>query len=148
MVIRRPPARAAANAAAWSIGSGSLLGTGQVPAGQPVVAELHGGPGELEVRLRVVRAEGRADQPDHGAGPERGGLRAGTHGADPVGQRQPAGDMEERTPADLDVADAVGGLRLDELGGDPLERLGVLHQGDRQVERAQELGLRRRASAR
>ena len=56
--------------------------------------------------------------------------------------------MEQRPPADLDVPDAVGGLGLDELGGDPLERLGVLHERDRQVERAQQLGLRRTASAR
>ena len=119
-----------------------LLGSGQVPAGQPVIAELHGHPRELEVRLRIVRAEGRADEPDHGPGPERGGLRPGTHGADPVGQREAARHMEERTPADLDVADTVGGLGLDELGGDPLERLGVLHQGDRQIEGAQQLGLR------
>ena len=51
--------------------------------------------------------------------------------------------MQPRSPADLDVADAVGGLRLDELGRDPLERLGVLHQRDREVERAEQLGLRR-----
>ena len=56
---------------------------------------------------------------------------------------RPAGRVEGRRPADLDVADAVGGLRLDELGGDPGERVAVLEQADRQVERAQELGLRR-----
>ena len=59
----------------------------------------------------------------------------------PSASERPRGHVEQRSPADLDVADAVGGLRLDELGGDPLERLGVLHQGDRQVERAQQLGL-------
>ena len=68
--------------------------------------------------------------------------RAPAHtAAIPSAERQPAGDVEQRAPADLDVADAVGGLGLDELGGDPLERLGVLHERDRQVERAEQLGL-------
>ena len=43
--------------------------------------------------------------------------RAPAHtAAIPSASGQPAGDVEERPPADLDVADAVGGLVLDELG--------------------------------
>ena len=49
--------------------------------------------------------------------------------------------MEAGTPADLDVAHAVRGLGLDELPRDALERVGVLHQRDRQVERPQQLRL-------
>jgi thiol-disulfide isomerase/thioredoxin len=49
----------------------------------------------------------------------------------------PAGDVQQRSPADLDVSDPVGRLRLDQLGGDAFERLGILHEGDRQVECAQ-----------
>ena len=60
---------------------------------------------------------------------------------DAVLEGEPARDVEQRTPADLDVADVVGGLGLDEVHRDPLERLGVLQERDRQVEGAQELGL-------
>ena len=68
-------------------------------------------------------------------------VRTRDDGGDPVAEGEPARDVEERSPADLGVADVVGGLRLDEVGGDPLEGLGVLHEGDRQVEGAEELGL-------
>ena len=96
----------------------------------------------VDVVGRVVRAERRADEPDDRSPVRAAAARAPRHDRrDPVGERQPARDVEQRPPADLDVADAVGGLRLDQLGGDPLERLGVLHQRDRQVERAEQLGL-------
>ena len=63
--------------------------------------------------------------------------RAPAHtAAMPVAERESASHVEERSPADLQVADPVGRLVLDELGGDPLQGLGVLQQGDRQVERA------------
>ena len=65
-----------------------------------------------------------------------------TTAAIPSASGSPRRHVEQRPPADLDVADPVGGLRLDQLERDPLERLGVLHQRDRQVERAQQLGLR------
>ena len=68
-------------------------------------------------------------------------VRPATDRRDPVGERQPARDVQQRPPADLDVADVVRGLRGHQLGGDPLERLRVLHQRDRQVEGAQQLGL-------
>ena len=67
--------------------------------------------------------------------------RPATDRCDPVGERQPARDVQQRPPADLDVADVVRGLRGHQLGGDPLERLRVLHQRDRQVEGAQQFGL-------
>ena len=67
--------------------------------------------------------------------------RPATNRRDPVGERQPARDVQQRPPADLDVADVVRGLRDHQLGGDPLERLRVLHQRDRQVEGAQQFGL-------
>ena len=57
--------------------------------------------------------------------------RPARHRRDAIRQGEPARDVEQRPPPDLDVADALGGLRLDELGGDPLERLRVLHQRDR-----------------
>ncbi len=49
--------------------------------------------------------------------------------------------MECRRPADLGVADSIGRLGLDELAGDAFERVGVLHERDRKVEGAEELGL-------
>ena len=92
--------------------------------------------------LRVVRAQRRADQPDLDAGPRRRVPRAARRPPRCRRPRErPPRDVEQRPPADLDVADVLGGLRLDELGGDPLERLGVLHQRDRQVERREQLGL-------
>ena len=96
----------------------------------------------VEVRGRVVRAQRRADEADRDArsGPPPAAAPAQT-AAIPSASDSPPRDVQQRTPADLDVADVVGGLGLDQLGGDPLERLGVLHQRDRQVERAQQLGL-------
>ncbi len=50
--------------------------------------------------------------------------------------------MERGRPLDLHVAHAVGGLVLDQLGGDASQRITVLHQLQRQLERFQQLGLR------
>ena len=91
-VIRRPPARAASNGARVDqrIREG-LLGTGQVPAGQPLVAEPGRGLGQGRRCRRVVRAQRRADEPDDRPGPRRAPSRAPrADGRDPVGQRQPA----------------------------------------------------------
>jgi len=49
--------------------------------------------------------------------------------------------MQPRAPADLDVLHQIGGLRFDELGRDPLERIGVLHEPNREIEGPEELGL-------
>ena len=49
--------------------------------------------------------------------------------------------MEERRPAHLGVADVLARLVLDHVERDPLERVGVLHEGDREVERGEQLGL-------
>jgi len=48
--------------------------------------------------------------------------------------------VEGRSPADLDIADLVGGFRLNQLGGYLLERFRVLEQCDRQLEAGQQLG--------
>jgi hypothetical protein len=60
---------------------------------------------------------------------------------DHVAPGQAALGVEERRPADLGVAHVVARLVLGEVGRRPFERLGVLHQGDRQVEGEQKLGL-------
>ena len=76
------------------------LGAGQVPAGQPLVAEAGGGLGEADVRLGVVRAQRRADQPDDRPGPMRARPAApATDGRDPVGQRQPAARRGAAAPS-------------------------------------------------
>ena len=80
-----------------------------------------------------MRAQRDRDEPhDDGLRPAcRDGGRpaagADGHGSDPVAQRQAALQVEPRAPADLDVARPVGGHVLDQLVGDALERLGVLH---------------------
>ena len=131
----RPPARAAANARSWVSGSGNACsGPGEVEPDEAVAAEPRGGLGERDVVGRVVRAERGGDEPGHDPVPVRGRARPADHRRDPVGEGEAARDVEQRPPADLDVADVVGRLRLDQLVGDPLERLGVLHERDRQVE--------------
>ena len=117
------------------------LRSGEVPAGEALVDEPRRGLGEDDVVGRVVGAEGGADEADGRAAAGRRRARPATDRRDPVGERQAARDVQQRPPADLDVADVVGGLRGHQLGGDPLERLRVLHQRDRQVEGAQQLGL-------
>ena len=126
----------------------ALLLAGQVPAGEARVAEADRRLGQLHVAFRGMRAEGGADESDDGPGPGRRVGRAPADRRDPVGETQPAHRVEGRPPADLDVADLLGGLRLDELAGHPLERLGILEQGDRQVEPLEQLGLGRRALGR
>ena len=140
--MRRPPALAASNAAAWAMGSGN---DASGPArSQPVKPWSRK---RAAVSASVTLASGSCErsavaiEPDDRPVPMRRVLGAAADRCDPVGQGEPAGDVEQRSPADLEVADAVGRLRLDQLGRDPLERLGVLHQRDRQVERAQQLGL-------
>ena len=143
-VIRRPPARAASNARAWVSGSGKAASG---PArSQPVRPRSRK---RAAVSASSTFASGSwersAVQISRTVVPVRAAASAAPAqtAAIPSASGQAAGHVQQRTPADLDVADVVGRLRLDELGGDPLEGLGVLHQGDRQVERAQELGLRR-----
>ncbi len=67
--------------------------------------------------------------------------RARDHRRDPVPQREPALRVQRRRPADLGVARPVRRHVLDQLVRDALQRLGVLHQRDRQVEGAQQLEL-------
>ena len=117
------------------------LRSGEVPAGEALVDEARRCLREDRVVGRVVGAEGGADEAHARAGSFCRHARPATDRRDPVGQRQPARDVEQRAPADLDVADVVRGLRGHQLGGDPLECLRVLHQRDRQVEGAQQLGL-------
>ena len=141
-VIRRPPARAASKAPAWVSGSGKAAsGPARSQPVSPRSRKRAAVSAKLDVVLGVVRPQRRADQPDRRPRASRGIGRAGADRRDPIGERQAAGNVQQRTPADLDVADAVGRLRLDELGRDPLEGLLVLHQGDGQVERAEQLGL-------
>ena len=73
----------------------------------------------------------------------RGGAAPGTcnDGLDRATQVEPAGNVERRSPADLDVTRAVRGDVLDKLVGDALDRGRVLHQRDRQVEGSQQLRL-------
>ena len=118
-VIRRPPARAASNARgveqrvreapprAGEVPAGQAAGRGS---GRAVSARL-------DVGRRVVRAQRGADEPDDRARSAPRAAAAPAHDRrDPVGERQAAGDVEQRPPADLDVADAVGRLGLDQLG--------------------------------
>ena len=122
----------------------TLLAAGEVPADEPGRPEPRRGLGKLDVEIRVVRSERGTDQANHDAGPHRRSGRPAADRGDPVGERQAAFGVERRAPADLDVADPVRGLRLDELAGDSFERLGVLEEGDRQVEPLEQLGLRGR----
>ena len=92
-----------------------LLGPREVEPDEAVRPEPRGGLGERDVVGRVVRAEGGRDEPGHDAVPLGGRARPADHGRDPVDEREAARDVEQRAPADLDVADAVGRLRLDQL---------------------------------
>ena len=91
------------------------LGAGQVPAGQPLVDE----PAAVSASSTFPSAswERRAVQIRRTTVPVRVGpaARAGAHGRDAVGQGQAARHVQPWSPADLDVAHAIGGLRLDEL---------------------------------
>ena len=119
------------------------LRSGKVEPGQPLVDEARRDASERDVLAGIVGPQRRADQADRRAGARGGFGRPGAHRGNPIPQRHPAPDMERRAPADLDVADAIGRLRLDELRHDPAECLGVLHQRNRQVERPQQLRLAR-----
>jgi len=121
------------------------LGAGEIPAGQAAIAELPGSLGQPHVLDRFVGSDRGADQPDLDPGPLAGVERTRADGLDTLGKREPLAGMEIRPPADLEIADPVGGLVFDELGGDPRERLRVLEEGDRQLERPQELSLVRAA---
>jgi hypothetical protein len=117
------------------------FGPGQVPAHEAPVAEARRRLGQHQVVRWVMRTQRGADQPDGRPGPPAGGTSPAADGRDPIVQRQAAGDVEQRSPADLDITDLFGGLGVDQLRGDPFERLGVLHERDRQVEGAEQLGL-------
>ncbi len=68
--------------------------------------------------------------------------RAPAHtAAMPSSSGQAPEDVQERAPADLDIADVVGRLGLDQLGADAVQGLGVLHERDGQVEGLEQLGL-------
>ena len=131
---RRRTCAAPPHSPAWSgdpqaAGSGRLEGRrvdrrvrvgrlrpGEVPAGQALVAEADRGLGEGQVRGRVVRAQRRADEPDRRCrcAPRRPRLRRRPPRSRPRATGRRA-DVQQRTPADLDVADVVGGLGLDQL---------------------------------
>ena len=124
----------------------ALLLAGQVPAHDAAVAQAAGHLGERAVGLGIGPTDRGDDEPRHdrmarGGRAARPFVGAVRDGGDDLGGREAGRRVEARRPADLHVADAVGGLGLDELGGDPGERFGVLEQADRQVERAQQLGL-------
>ena len=123
------------------VGEG-LLRPGEVEAAQALGPEVGRGQREPHVVGRGMRPHGRGDQADLEPGLAGRPARPAADGGDPVGQRQPARRVEQRPPADLDVADAVRGLRLHQLRRDLLECLGVLEQRDRQVERAEQFLLR------
>ena len=67
------------------IGEGRL-GSREVPAGQPLVAEPRGGLGQDHVCRRVVRAQRRADEPHDCPGSRSGGFGPSTDRRDAVGQ--------------------------------------------------------------
>ncbi len=53
---------------------------------------------------------------------------------DDVAHGEAALQVEPRRPADLGVSHAIGREVVDQFGGHPLEGLGRLEQGDREVE--------------
>ena len=99
---------------------------------------------EREVRLRRVRSKQGGDQADLDALARRRRRGPATDRLDHLSPGEPAVHVQQRRPADLRVPDVVEGLVLDEVGGRALERIGILHQRDRQVEREQQLCLVRR----
>ena len=113
----------------------------QVPAGESTVAEPRGRLGKDDVVRRIVGPDSRTDEPDGRTGRSGGPIGPRDDGLDARLEREPAHDMQERSPANLDVADVVRRLRLHEVGRDALERLGILHQRDREIERSEELRL-------
>ena len=138
-----PISRARSIASWWIVGSGKRCSgparsTRDEAVGDPVRLEVAD---EGEVGLGLVRAHQRRDQPGVDAGGlrrEPGAVRRGIHDL-PAGE--PLGGVEQGRPADLDVADVVARLVLDEVSRDALDGLGVLHQGDREVEGLEQLGL-------
>ena len=120
----------------------ALLGAGEVdrdePVGDAVRLEVAH---EREVRLGRVRAHQRGDQPDLDPGRRRRAPGATRRRLDDLPAGQALGRVEQRRPADLGVADVVARLVLDEVARDPVDRLVVLHEGDREVEGLEQLGL-------
>ncbi len=157
-----------------AVGLARVHGAGHPLARQQVERPLHAGrrearlgPGDVEAHDAAVavadgelRDLGAAVEVAHGAdeladadGSARlldaahGLLDAGLHGLDRLVERQPAGEVLLRRPADLAVDDAVVRQVLDELAGDAREVLLRLHGGDGDVEGLQVLHERSRVGA-
>ena len=117
-VERDPQAAGARGLERRGVGQGireGLLRAGEVPAGQPLVAEAGRGLGEADVRGGVVRAERRADEPDDRPGPCAAPLRRrGTTAAIPSasGSRPRRGAA---APSGSRRSGRLGRLRLDQL---------------------------------
>ena len=141
-VIRRPPVASDLEGALVDERVREcLLGPGQVPAGQALVPESRGGLGQDDIGRGIVRAQCRADQTDDRPGP---GLAAPAPRRRRRRSRPPATVRRPRGAAVPSGSRRSGRPRRPSsrrARRDPLERLGVLHQGDRQVERSQQLGL-------
>ena len=88
-VIRRPPARAASNAAAWASGSGNAAsGPARSQPVRPWSRKRAAVSASVTFAVGVVRAQRRRDEPDDGPVPVRRVLRAAADRGDPVGQRR------------------------------------------------------------
>ena len=138
----RPPSRATANAAACRVGSGNAS-SGPArsqpvsPSGRPRTAASASATlssGSCERIAVQIRRTSTSCSPAASFAPRATASMT-------VRRGEAARGVERRGPADLEVADALAGLRLDQLAGDPLESLRVLHQLDRQAKGAEELGL-------
>ena len=117
------------------------FGSREIPTGEAAAQEPRGRFREGDVGFGVMGSERRTDQAHGRPCAGRRPRCPRNDRIDPGFERQPTGDMEEWPPSDLQVANVVGGLVLDQLGGDALEGIGILHQRDGQVERAEQVRL-------
>jgi hypothetical protein len=133
-VIPRPPARATSKAARCSPG-GPLPPA--VEADHAAGAVGHRAFGDPQGHGRIVLAEGAVDD----AGPDAEVTLAAREAAplrrDDLVERQAGPGAQLGAVADLEEAHAVRGGVLHHLVGRPLDRLGGLEQGDRDVEPAE-----------
>ena len=123
------------------VGVASLV-AGEVEAGDASVAERNRGARHLDVLLRRGRSPCHHAQTRLHTASTSGGLRTGGDGVDHLVQRQPLLEVEPGRPLQLHEPHAVGCLVLHQLRGHPLQRVAVLHDRDRQIERAQQVLLR------